>query len=56
MLLTNATMFPVITVLLIFLMRLWIRSERLHYFGQYFSGQPATQATTVLTDRQSARA
>ena len=34
-------MIPSIAILLIFLMRVWFRSEYFHYFGHHFSGQPA---------------
>ena len=50
MFLTDVTMIPIITVLLIFLMWVWLRSEHLHYFSHYFRRQPATaRANTAPT-------
>jgi|GEM_PF-6238400 len=50
MFLTDVTMILIITVLPIFLMWVWLRSEHLHYFSHYFRRQPATaRANTAPT-------
>jgi hypothetical protein len=40
MFLTDVTMILIITVLPIFLIWVWLRSEHLHYFSHYFRRQP----------------
>jgi hypothetical protein len=56
MFLTDVTMILIITVLPIFLMWVWLRSEHLHYFGHYFRKQPATaRANTASTGQLSAK-